>query len=148
MPTVQALLFLQSPITILSANNALNGDLSAGINTYAYWSKEIQMNRTGKQFISNLQKHNKRIEQDTADIEWKETQGSVGDDVLDNFRRELRRSLQYDANSCLSASQQEKDERNQHELLRYDLGKKLAKSQEARLDSMARRKEFQQRFEK
>ena len=108
------------------------------------------MKRTDKQFISKLSKHSERIEQDIADIEWEETQGSVGADVMDGFRRELRRALQSAVDECLDddLAVAERDEHTERELLRYELNKALAKSPEARKQYIQRQREFQQRFEK
>lgn len=110
------------------------------------------MKRTGKNLISKLRKHGKRIKQDRADIEWEETQGSftVTGDAMSGFRRELRRALQSAVDECLDddLTPAERDERTERELLRYELNKALAKSPEARKRYIQRQREFQQRFEK
>ena len=91
------------------------------------------MKRTDKELISKLRKHNKQIERDRADIEWEETQLSVGDDVMAAFRRELRRELKNLVDECLNdeITAQEQDERTDYELLRYKLSKALGSSSEA-----------------
>ena len=108
------------------------------------------MKQTDKRFISKLRKHNNQIERDAEDIEWEETQLSVGDDVMAAFRRELRRELQNLVDECLNdeITAQEQDERTDYELLRYELNKALAKSPEARQQYIQRQREFQRRFEK
>ena len=108
------------------------------------------MKRTGKKLISKLRKHNKQIEQDTADIEWEETQGGFTGDAMSGFRRELRRALQSAVDECLDddLTPDERDERTERELLRYELNKILAKSPEARKQYIQRQREFQRRFEK
>lgn len=108
------------------------------------------MKRTHKQLISKLRKHNKQIEQDRADIEWEETQGSFTGDVMSGFRRELRRGLQAAVDECSGddLTPAERDERTERELLRYELNKALAKSPEARKRYIQRQRQFQQRFEK
>ena len=106
------------------------------------------MKQTDKQFFSKLSKHSERIEKDREDIEREETDGELVTDVLNNFKRELRRGLQDAVHNCLSDSQKDKDEQTQHELLRYELGKRLAKSPEARKQYVQRQRELQQRFKK
>ena len=109
------------------------------------------MKRTGKKLISKLSKlskHSERIEKDREDVEREETDGELVTDVLNDFKRELRRGLQDAVHNCLSDSQKDKDEQTQHELLRYELGKRLAKSPEARKQYIQRQREFQQRFKK
>ena len=103
------------------------------------------MKRTGKKIIS---KHSERIEKDREDIEREETDGELVTDVLNDFKRELRRGLQDAVHNCLSDSQKDKDEQTQHELLRYELGRRLAKSPEARRQYIQRQREFKQRFKK
>ena len=103
------------------------------------------MKRTGKKLIS---KHSERIEKDREDVEREETDGELVTDVLNDFKRELRRGLQDAVHNCLSDSQKDKDEQTQHELLRYELGKRLAKSPEVRKQYIQRQREFQQRFKK
>ena len=106
------------------------------------------MKQTDNQLISKLSKHSERIEKDREDVEREETDGELVTDVLNDFKRELRRGLQDAVHNCLSDSQKDKDEQTQHELLRYELGKRLAKSPEARKQYIQRQREFQQRFEK
>ena len=106
------------------------------------------MKQTDNQFISKLSKHSERIEQARDDIEREEIDGTLVTDVLNDFQRELRRGLQDVVHSCLSDSQKDKDEQTQHELLRYELGRQLAKSLEARQQYILRQHEFQQRFKK
>lgn len=108
------------------------------------------MKQTDKQFVSKLQKHSKQIEQDKADVEWDETQGGVGGDVMTGFRRALRRGLQDAVDECLDddLTQAERDERTEHELLRYELNKALAKSPEFRKQYLARERERRRRLEK
>ena len=106
------------------------------------------MERTSKKLISKLSKHSERIEKDREDVEREETDGELVTDMLNDFKRELRRGLQDAVHSCLSDSQKDKDEQTQHELLRYELGKRLAKSPEARKQYVQRQREFQQRFKK
>jgi hypothetical protein len=103
------------------------------------------MKRMNKKLIS---KHSERIEKDREDVEREETDGELVTDVLNDFKRELRRGLQDAVHNCLSDSQKDKDEQTQHELLRYELGKRLAKSPEARKQYIQRQREFQQRFKK
>ena len=108
------------------------------------------MKQTDKRFISKLRKHNNQIERDAEDIEWQETQLSVGDDVMAAFRRELRRELKNLVDECLNdeITAQEQDERTDYELLRYKLSKALGLSSEARKQYILRQREFQQRFKK
>ncbi len=107
------------------------------------------MKRTGKNLISKLRKHGKQIEQDRADIEWQETQGSFTGDAMSGFRRELRRALQSAVDECLddALTPAERDERTERELLRYELNKALAKSPEARQQYIQRQREFQRRLQ-
>ena len=60
------------------------------------------MKRTGKKLIS---KHSERIEKDIEDIEREETDGELVTDVLNDFKRELRRGLRDAVHNCLSDSQ-------------------------------------------
>ena len=106
------------------------------------------MKRIGKNLISKLSKHSERIERDRQDVKREETDGELVTDVLNDFKREVRRGLQDAVHNCLSDSQKDKDEQTQHELLRYELGKRLAKSPEARKQYIQRQREFQQRFKK
>ena len=106
------------------------------------------MKRTNKKLISKLSKHSERIERDREDVEREETDGELVTDVMNDFKRELRRGLQDAVRNCLSDSQKDKDKQTQHELLRYELGKRLAKSPEARKQYIQRQREFQQRFKK
>ena len=106
------------------------------------------MKQTDKQFFSKLSKHREPIEKDREDIEREETDGELVTDVLNDFKRELRRGLQDAVHNCLSDSQKDKDEQTQHELLRYELGRRLAKSPEARKQYIQRQREFKQRFKK
>ena len=106
------------------------------------------MEKTNNNFISKLTKRSGRIERDREDIEREESDGEIVTDPLHNFRRELRRGLQDAADSCLNDGRIEPDERTQYELLRYELGKALAKSPAARKDYLQRKRRFQQRFEK
>ena len=107
------------------------------------------MKQTDKRFISRLRKHNNQIERDAEDIEWEETQLSVGDDVMAAFRRELRRGLQNLVDECLNdeVTKQEQDERTDYELLRYKLSKALGKSSEANRRYIERQQEFQRRLQ-
>jgi len=106
------------------------------------------MKRTGKNLISKLRRHGKQIEQDRADIEWEETQGSFRVDAMNSFRRELRKALQSAVDECLDdgLTPAERDERTERELLRYELNKALAKSPEARKRYIQKQREFQRRF--
>jgi len=106
------------------------------------------MKQTDKQFINKLQKNNKRLEQDKEDFDWQETQGSVGSDLLADFKRELHSGLQDVADECLcdDSTQQESDERTQSELMRRELGRALAKSQEFRKQYIQRQRDFHRRF--
>ena len=106
------------------------------------------MEKTNNNFISKLTKRSERIEQDRDDMEREENDGEISTDPLNDFRRELRRGLQDAADSCLNDGRIEPDERTQYELLRYELGKALAKSPAARKDYLQRKRRFQQRFEK
>ena len=108
------------------------------------------MKRTGKKLISKLRKHGKQIEQDRADIEWEETQGSFTGDAMSGFKGELRRALQSAVDECLDDELAAAgwDERTERELLRYELNKALANSAEARKQYIQRQREFQQRFKK
>ena len=106
------------------------------------------MEKTNKHFTSKLIKRSGRIERDREDIEREESDGEIVTDPLNDFRRELRRGLQDAADSCLNCGRIEPDERTQSELLRYELGKALAKSPAAREDYLQRKRRFQQRFEK
>ena len=106
------------------------------------------MEKTNQHFISKLTKRSGRIERDREDIEREESDGEIVTDPLNNFRRELRRGLQDAAESCLNDGRIEPDERTQYELLRYELGKALAKSPAARKDYLQRQRKFQQRFDK
>jgi len=106
------------------------------------------MEQTSKHFISKLTKRSGRIERDREDIEREESDGEIVTDPLNDFRRELRRGLQDAADCCLNGGRIEPDERTQSELLRYELGKALAKSPAARKDYLQRQRRFQQRFEK
>jgi len=96
-----------------------------------------------------LRKHNNQIERDAEDIEWEETQLSVGDDVMAAFRRDLRRGLQNLVDECLNdeVTKQEQDERTDYELLRYKLSKALGKSSEAHRRYIERQQEFQRRLQ-
>jgi hypothetical protein len=106
------------------------------------------MEKTNNNFISKLTKRSGRIERDREDIEREESDGEIVTDPLNDFRKELRRGLQDAADSCLNDGRIEPDERTQYELLRYELGKALAKSPAARKDYLQRIRRFQQRFEK
>jgi hypothetical protein len=106
------------------------------------------MEKTNNNFISKLTKRSERIDRDRADIEREESDGEIVTDPLNDFRKELRRGLQDAADSCLNDGRIEPDERTQYELLRYELGKALAKSPAARKDYLQRKRRFQQRFEK
>lgn len=107
------------------------------------------MKHTDKQLISKLHRHSKRIEQDKRDAE-RDHAGESAVDTLNDFRRQLQMGLQQVADECLNSEQtaQDSDQQTQHELLRAQLGRVLARSPEARLDYIARHKEFQSRFEK
>ena len=107
------------------------------------------MKQTDKRFISRLRKHNNQIERDAEDIEWEETQLSVGDDVMAAFRRDLRRGLKDVVDECLSdeITRQEQNERTDYELLRFELSKALAKSSEAHRCYIKRQQEFQRRLQ-
>ena len=106
------------------------------------------MEQTSKHFISKLTKRSGRIERDREDIEREESDGEIVTDPLNAFRRELRRGLQDAADCCPNGVRIEPDERTQAGLLRYELGKALAKSPAAREDYLQRQRRFQQRFEK
>jgi len=106
------------------------------------------MKQTDKQFISKLRKQSEGIEQDREGSVREETDGELVTDVLNDFKRELRKDLQDAVHSCLIDGKKNEDEKTQHELLRYELGKRLAKSSEAREQYIQQQREFQQRFKK
>jgi hypothetical protein len=103
-----------------------------------------------KRFIDKLKKPNRQIEQDAADIEWDETEGSVGGGVIAAFRRDLRRGLQDAASETIADEdlRSERDERTEDELLNYELNKALAKSPKYHKQYLKRELERRRRIDR
>ena len=90
-------------------------------------------NRESK-FLNKIVQPNCAIEQSDDEIEQEETQSSLTKDDLGKFQQELRRGLKDAADSYLytSKSASQLDDDTEYELLRYELGKALARSPEFR----------------
>ena len=89
------------------------------------------MNDRESKFLNRIVRPNCAIEQSADEIEQSKTQTK---DDLGKFQQELRRGLQDVAQSCLYSSKtgSQLDSETEHELLRYELGKALARSPEFR----------------
>jgi hypothetical protein len=120
------------------------------MNKYAYWDKDIYMKKSVIKFLNKVMQPNCAIEQDAKEIEWEETESSLATDDLAKFRQELRRGHKDVADSCLRASNDvsKLDSNTEHELLRYGLGKALARSPECRLQYVQQEIARRRRLEK
>ena len=92
------------------------------------------MNDRERKFLNRIVRPNCAIEQNADEIEQSETQNSLTKDDLGKFQQDLRRGLQDVAQSCLDSSKtgSQLDSETEQELLRYELGKALARSPEFR----------------
>ena len=110
------------------------------------------MRKKQSAFTGRVTQPSRQIEQDAAEIEWDETQGTTGGDVMDNIRRELRQGLEQVARECLrgdlSQDETNNEDRQQQGLLDIELRKALKRSPRAHDEYQKREREFQQRIKK
>lgn len=114
------------------------------------------MNVRESKFLNRIVRPNCAIEQSADEIEQSKTQHSLTKDDLGKFQQELRRGLQDVAQSCLYSSKtgslldsetEHVDSETEHELLRYELGKALARSPEFRKQYIAQELARRRRLE-
>jgi hypothetical protein len=107
------------------------------------------MNDRESKFLNRIERANCAIEQSADEIEQSETQNSLTKDDLGKFQQELRRGLQDVAQSCLYSSKtgSQLGSETEHELLRYELGKALARSPEFRKQYITQELARQRRLE-